>query len=225
MLGVAASATPAAEAVAVGEARGFLHSGQWWGLYLASTVLVLACYAAILRQQLARARGAKPTVLDSLRRSFAGLLPMVGVVLPCSLLLLPGLVLGYTAGWVGVPVLLAGVAALMYFAFGIHALLDEGLAPLAALRRSVALVRGNALATAGLLAAALAAVLVFVMLTGILMAVAMNLAGRDAQTSHAGLTFSRWLMAGVLALPVVYAGAVSVSAWRTLTRKGPANGA
>jgi hypothetical protein len=42
----------------------------------------------------------------------------------------------------------------------------------------------------------------------------MNLAGQGAQTSHAGLSFSRWLMAGLLALPVVYIGAVTVTAWR-----------
>jgi hypothetical protein len=71
------------------------------------------------------------------------------------------------------------------------------------------------------LGATLAAVLVFVLLTGILMAVVMNLAGQGAQASHTGLSFSRWLMAAVLSLPVVYIGAATVTAWRAATRTGP----
>jgi hypothetical protein len=47
----------------------------------------------------------------------------------------------------------------------------------------------------------------------------MNLAGQGAQTSHAGLSFSRWLMAGLLSLPVVYIGAVTVTAWRVAIRR------
>lgn len=216
VLGVAAGATPGAEAVTLGEERGFLHSGEWWGLYAASTVLMLICYAGILRQQLARARGTRLGVLDSLRRSLAGLLPTLGVVLPCVALLLPGLALMYTGWKLGVPMLLAGMAVLMYLLFSWPAQIEERLGVLAALRRSATLVRGRFLAVAAIVAATLAAVLVFVLLTGILMAVVMNLAGQDAQSSHAGLTFSRWLMAGVLSLPVVYWGAVSVSAWRAL---------
>ncbi|MGC4028625.1 MAG: hypothetical protein QM696_07130 [Steroidobacteraceae bacterium] len=217
VLGVAAGATPGAEAVAAGEGRGFLHSGEWWGLYAASTVLMLICYAGILRQQLARAAGARLGVLDSLRRSLAGFLSTLGVVLPCVAVLLPGLALMYAAGWIaGLPALLAGILALMYLAFGGLAQLDEGLGASAALRRSVQLVRGRVVAVAGIFGTLLAAVLVFVLLAGILMAVVMNLAGGGAQQTHAGLAFSRWLMAGLLSLPVVYVSAVSVSAWRAL---------
>jgi uncharacterized membrane protein len=109
-----------------------------------------------------------------------------------------------------VPGLIATV--LLFFAW--PALIDEHLDPIAAIRRSIALVRGRFLQIAGVVAALVAAILVFVLLTGIFMAVIMNLVGQGAQTGHAGLTFSRWLMAAVLSVPVVYVGAVSVVAYR-----------
>lgn len=219
LMGVAAGATPGAEAVSMGEARGLAHGGQWWGLYVASNVLMLICYAGILRQQLARLRGQKLGILDSLRRSLGGLLPTLGVVLPCIAVLLPGLALVYGAGGLaGLPVLAAGVIALLYLAFAVPAQMEERLAPMAALQRSVALVRGRLLAMLGIAGALLAAVLVFVLLTGILMAVVMNLAGQGIQTSPGGLAFSRWLMAAILSLPVVYAGAVGTQAWHAATQ-------
>lgn len=204
IVGVAASGTPGAEALASGEGRGFLHSGQWWGLYAASTLLMLICYGAILRRQLAHAAGRRLPVLDCLRQSAASLPATLGVVA----LSLAAVLLGFIA------LVLPGIAALVFFFFAWPAQVDADLGPLAALRRSTELVRGRFLQVAGVLGATMAAVLVFVLLTGILMAVVMNLAGQGAQTSHGGLSFSRWLMAGVLALPVVYVGAVSVAAYR-----------
>lgn len=208
VLGVAASATPGAEAVASGEGRGFLHSGEWWGLYMASTVLVLLCYAGILRQQLARMRGHRLGLLDSLRASLRGLLPTLGVMLISLLAVVAGLAL----------FVLPGLAALVLLFFAWVAQIDEGLGPVAAVRRSVEQARGRFLAIAGIVGAVVAAVLVFVLLTGIFMAVVMNLAGQGAQTSQGGLALSRWLMAAVLSLPVVYVGAVTVSAWRAAVR-------
>ena len=70
------------------------------------------------------------------------------------------------------------------------------------------------------MAATIAAILVFVLLSGILLAVVMNLAGIGAGTGHTGLSLSRWLMAAVLSLPVVYAGAVTVAAWNAAARPG-----
>lgn len=204
VLGVAASATPGAEAVSNGEPRGFLHSGEWWGLYTASTVLVLICYAGILRQQLARSVGKRLGVFESLRASLKGLLPTLGVMLATLAAVLGGLLL----------LVLPGVVALVLLFFSWVAQIDEHLGPVDALRRSLALVRGRFLAVAGIIGTVVAAVLVFVLLTGIFMAVVMNLAGQGAQTSHGGLALSRWLMAAVLSLPVVYVGAVTVSAWR-----------
>jgi hypothetical protein len=118
---------------------------------------------------------------------------------------------------------LPGLAALVWLFFAWVAQLDARLSPVAALRRSVALVRGRFFAVAGIVGATLAAILVFVLLTGILMAVVMNLAGLPAQTSHTGLSFSRWLMAAVLALPVAYVGAVSVVAYRAALSGAPAS--
>lgn len=204
VLGVAASATPVAEAGASSEGHGFLHDAQWWGLYAASSVLTLICYAGILRQQLALSRGQAPRVLDSLRDSVAGLPATIGVVLLVLLAVAAGMAL----------LVLPGIVALVLFFLAWTAQLDERLDPLAALLRSCRLVRGRFFAVAGVIGAAVAAVLVFVLLTGILLAVVMNLAGPGAQSGHAGLSFSRWLMAGLLAVPVVYVSAVNVAAWR-----------
>ena len=63
------------------------------------------------------------------------------------------------------------------------------------------------------MAAVLAVVIVFTLLVGILLAVVMYLAGQGDQPEHAGLSLSRWLMACIVAVPVVYAGAVSVAAY------------
>jgi hypothetical protein len=213
LIGVAASGTPGAEAIASGEGRGLLHSGQWWGLYAASTVLMLICYAGILRQQLAFASGGRLGALDSMRRSVAGLPGTFAVLLMVLLMVLVGTVL----------LVVPGCAALVWLFFAWTAQIDEHLGPLAALRRSIALVRGRFLAVAGIAGAALAAVLVFVLLSGILLAVVMSLAGPGAQTGHTGLSVSRWLMAALLSLPVVYVGAVSVAAWRTALSVVPAS--
>jgi hypothetical protein len=216
LLGVAASGLPGAEAVATGEGRGFAHGATWWALYAASTLLMLLCYSGVLRQQLARSAGRRLGILASLRDSLVGALPTLGVVLIVVLLAVAGCVL----------LVLPGIAALALTFLAWPAQLEEGLRPLPALRRSVALARGRLMAIAGILGATIAAVLVFVLLTGILLAVVMNLAGPDAQAGHAGLSFSRWLMSALLALPVVYVGAVNVAAWRAaLAEPSPAAGA
>jgi hypothetical protein len=204
LLGVVASGTPGAMAVASGEERGFLHSGQWWGLYAASTVLMLICYGGILRLQLARSVGSRLGPLAALAQGVTGLLPALAVVVLVLVALLAGLVL----------LVLPGLAVLVWFFFAWTAQIEERLGPVAALRRSVALCRGRFMAVAGVVGATVAAVLVFVLLTGILLAVVMNLAGVATPTGHAGLSISRWVMAALLSVPVVYVGAVSVAAWR-----------
>lgn len=206
VLGVAAGATPGAEAVASGEPRGFVHSPQWWGLYAASTVLTLICYGGVLRQQLALARGSRVAMFESMKQAAIGLPGALGVVLPVTLAVAAGLML----------LVIPGLVLLVFGFFTWVAQVDGGLSPLAAIRRGIHAVRGRFLATAGIVAAAIAAILVFVLLSGILLAVVMNLAGVGMDPGHAGLTFSRWLMAALLSLPVVYAGAVTVSAWNAL---------
>jgi hypothetical protein len=165
---------------------------------------MLLCYGGVLRQQLALARGERVGLLDSLRLSLRELLPSLALVL-----------MSMTVIAVGTLLLVApGIAAVVLLFFAWPALLAERLNPLAAIQRSIALVRGRFMAVAGVVGALAAAVLVFVLLTGILMAIIMTLAGPGAQTGHAGLSFSRLLMAAVLAVPVVYVGAVSVVAYR-----------
>jgi hypothetical protein len=203
VVGVAASGTPGAEAPLSIEPRGYLHDPQWWGLYAASTVLMLICYGAILRQQLALARGARLSVFESMKQAAIGLPGTLGVVLPVTLAVAAGIAL----------LVIPGIVVLVYGFFAWVAQIDARLSPLAAIRRGINEVRGRFLATAGIVAAAIAAILVFVLLVGILLAVVMNLAGVGAGSGHAGLSFSRWLMATVLSLPVVYAGAVTVAAW------------
>jgi hypothetical protein len=207
ILGVAASGVPGAEAAASG-AHGLMHDPQWWGLYAASTILTLICYSGVLREQLALARGQRIGALDALRSGLIGLPQTLGVLIPTLIAIVVG----------GCLLIIPGLLALVYTTFAWIAQIDENLGPTAALRRSVELVRGRTLQVAGIIGALAAAVVVFVLLTGILMAIVMNLAGQGAQTSHAGLSFSRWLMAGLLSLPVVYIGAVTVTGWRVAVR-------
>ncbi|MEO8308614.1 MAG: hypothetical protein ABI616_11320 [Pseudomonadota bacterium] len=205
VLGVAASGVPGAEAVAHGDTHGLVHGADWWGLYLASNVLMLICYSGVLRKQLALARGEGIGALKALQEGLIELPQSIGVLI----LTMIGILVG------GVLLIVPGLLALVYTNFAWIAQIDEKLGPTAAIRRSVELVRGRVLAVAGIIGALAAGVLVFVLLTGILMAIVMNLAGRDAQESHVGLSFSRWLLAGILSLPVVYIGAVTITAWRT----------
>jgi len=232
IVGVAAGATPGAEAAMTGAPRGFVHTREWWGLAFASTVLTLICYGAVLRHQLALAEGGRPQVLDSLRRAAVDVPFVVVVVLLLAVPLLPAML---ATAWHGFDVqaalltLLAG-AVMIYGWFAWPALVDPDVqagmqgshswesrrrSPLGALACSVRAVRGRWRAVAGVAGALIAAVLVFVMLTGIFIGMVMELGGQASPTAQ-GLAISRWLMAVILAVPVVYGGAVTVSAWRAL---------
>jgi hypothetical protein len=102
----------------------------------------------------------------------------------------------------------------LYVFFSWPALLAERLSPWGALRRSILLVRAHFTQVAALAGLMLAIVLVFGMLTGIFIGEIMALAGPQAQSSHAWSSLSRWLMGGVVALPIVYVSAVSITAFR-----------
>jgi hypothetical protein len=208
VLGAAASDAPRAEAHRRGlDLWHLLATAEGVGLFAGSTVLLLICYAGILRQQLGWSVGRRCGVLQSLRDSLVGLLPTLGLYLLLLVTVVPGLVL-----------VLPGLGLLVLFFFAWVTLLEEKLSPLAALRRSVALVRGRFLAVATIVAAVLAAVIVFTLLVGILLAVVMYLAGQGDRPEHAGMSLSRWLMACIVAVPVVYVGAVSVAAFRAAVR-------
>lgn len=218
MMGVAAGATPGAESVMRGEMRGFEHSSEWWGVTAASIVLTLICYGAVLRQQLALLAGERLPVLDSMRKAALDV-PFVLLVLVLLLVpLAPAMWITAMQGFgaLAAALTLGGFALLAYALFAWPALVSERLTPWAALGRSIALVRGRWLSVAYLLLTLAAVVFVFTLLIGIFIGVVMGLAGQDVPTGG-GLAFSRWLMALILCVPVVYAGAVTVTAWRVVS--------
>jgi hypothetical protein len=217
ILGVAAGATPGSEAAMSGAGRSAAWTREWWGLTAASIVLTLVCYGAVLRQQMALAEGHRPPVLDSLRRAAMDV-PFVLVLLVLLLVpLVPAVLLTAWRGFDGLAALLtvAACALLIHAWFAWPELLARGVGPPGALAASARLVRGRWWAVAQVALAVLAAVLVFVLLTGIFIGVVMGLAGQAAPDAR-GLALSRWLMALILAMPVVYGGAVTVSAWRAV---------
>ncbi len=235
VIGVAAGATPGSEAALSG-ARSQTYSADWWGLTFASTVLTLICYGAVLRDQLSLAQGARRPVLDSIRQAAVDVPFVVLLLLLMLLPLIPAMLVTAQQGFRLTAALLTVAACLvLVFAwFAWPALVAADLdadargaqavrarAPLRALRRSLELVQGRWTAMAYVAGTLLAAVLVFVLLTGILLGMVMELAGR-ATATPGGLALSRWLMAVLLAVPVVYGGAVTVTAWRALSGEGRA---
>ena len=208
ILGVAASATPGAEAVASGEGRGIVHSGEWWGLYFASTVLMLICYGGILRQQLARARGESLGVMDSLRQAVIGLPGTAGVVILTLLVVLAGCM-----AW-SFPGSSRCAAVLRLDADRRQA------APLAALRRSSssqAPLFGRRRRDRHTLAAFWCRAA-----HRDPHAVVMNRLVRGL-TTHTGLSFSRWLRPPCCHAGV-YIGAATVSAWQVGFARFPRSG-
>lgn len=232
IVGVAAGATPGAEAAMSGTARALAYTREWWGLAIASTVLTLICYGAVLRQQIALAEGTRAAPLDSIRQAAMDAPFVLVILLLLALPLLPAMLATILRGFDVLSALLTLVAAaLMLFGWFAWPALVEGdmpggnraaqgphmrrRSPWAALACSARAVHGRWRAVALVAGALLAAVLVFVLLTGIFIGVVMGLAGQDAPDAE-GLALSRWLMALILAIPVVYGGAVTVSAWRAL---------
>jgi hypothetical protein len=207
LVAVCATGAPGAESIRSGEGRGLDHSAEWWGVYFASALLTLACYGAVMLRQQALATGAVLRTFDALRRS-ALLLP---VSVGCAIVTLAAVVLGL------VLLVLPGLAAIVWLCFAWTAVLSEGLGPLQAARRSIALVRGRFLQLAAILGAALAAVLVFLLLAGIFFGVAMSIAGQDA--SGVALAVSRVLFLALLSLPVMYLSATVVSAYQAIIRQ------
>jgi hypothetical protein len=216
MIGVAAGATPRAEAVASGTASAFLRSREWWGLCAASTVLVLICYGGVLRQQLQLAAGTQPQLLESLRRAARDVPYVLVLLLACALPLAPAAISTALRGFDVLALLLtaAGCSLLVYVFLAWPALSARDLTPWAALAAAIAMVRGRWREYTGVVGILLVVVLVFLLLAGILIGMVMGLAGQGSTPTPAGLAASRWLMAPVLAAPVVYATAVAVVLFR-----------
>lgn len=225
ILAAAASAVPEAEASASRAAGLQPHGREWWGVLLASTVLTLLCYDTLLRLQVAAIDRARPAVLETMRRSMLALPATLGLLLLSLAPLLPPLwwIAARGFGWLPLLLLLGGLCGLLFVFFAWPVQIVERASPWAALTRSILLVRSNFTQVAMLAGVLLAAVLVFSQLTGIFIGIVMTVAGPEAQASHTWLSVSRWLMAGVLAVPIVYVGAVSVTAYRhATTPHGPA---
>jgi hypothetical protein len=223
IVGVAACATPGSESVSSGEGYGFTHGREWWGLLVASMLLTLICYGGVLQQQLALAGGRRALLLDSLRDAAKSLPSSLGLMLLLSLPLAPAMLVTAARGF-GVLAALLTLLALVLLVLALlawPALLAGGLSPFAALAVSYGIVMPRWRFFLNLAATLLAAILVFVLLAAILIGVVMNLAGQGVPTP-AGLALSRWLMALILAVPVVYAGAVTVTALQ-MFRPAPAS--
>jgi len=221
ILAAAASAVPQAETAANRAAGLPVHTREWWGVLLATTALTLICIEALLRVQVAMAERSRAVVMESMRRSVAAL-PGTFVLLLLSMApLLPPLLWINMRGvnWVAGLWLLAGLFGLLFVFFAWPLRVAEGAAPWDALRRSILLVRRHFAQVATLAGVMLAAVLVFTQLTAIFIGLIMKIAGPEAQTSHAWLSVSRWLIAGVIAIPLIYMGAVSVAAYRQTARR------
>jgi hypothetical protein len=177
---------------------------------------MLICYGAVLRQQLALAAGARPQLLESLRGAARDLPSVFVLVLMWLLPFVPAAVTNALRGFDAIAVVLTllAMALLVYAVPAWPALIAQNVAPWTALATSLRMVRGRWRDYAGLVGVLLTAVLVFVLLAGILLGMVMGLAGQGTQPSSGGLALSRWLMALVLAVPVVYAAAVCVTAFR-----------
>lgn len=216
VLAAAASAVPQAETAASRAAGLPLHTREWWGVLLATTALTLICIESVLRLQLAAMQHGRAAAMESMRRSVASLPGTFALLLLSMAPLLPALLWISLRGanllsalW-----LLAGLGGLLFVFFAWPIRAAEGVSPWHALGRSILLVRAHFTQVLMLAGVMLAAVLVFAQLTGIFIGLIMKIAGPQAQTSHAWLSMSRWLMAGVIAVPLIYMGAVSVAAYR-----------
>lgn len=221
VVAAAASAMPNAEAAARRIAGAPQHDREWWMLLVAVTALVLICNGAILRIQLFQARGERQDAMASLRAAFASL-PATFLFLLMAFAPLAPPVLWVSmgqSGVVGALLLLLALAGMLLLFFGWPAMAAQGISPWAAVRRSILLVRSRYAQVAALAGLLLASIIVFALLASIFIGSVIMIAGPSAQTNANWLAASRWLMAGVLAMPIVYAGAVSITAWRCV--EGP----
>jgi hypothetical protein len=203
LIGVAASGSPQAAKVS---------GGEWWGLYAASALLMLICYGGVLLRQLALSQGGVLPPFEALRLATRRLPQSAATAALLCAPLGAAVALATRGNAVALLLLVPGLALAAWLALAWPAALAEGLGPVAALRRGAALVRGQVLRMAGLVAAAFAAVLVFVLLAGILLGVVMSIAGMQGPTGALQLGVSRLLIAGLIAVPVVWLGAV----WATV---------
>lgn len=188
---------------------------EFWGVMFARTLLVLICYAAMLRIQMALAAREQPRLRQCLSDAVRDLPAVIVIVIFWVLPFLPAMALTAWRGfdWLALLMTCAASALVIHVLPAWPALIAGNAGPWAALTASLKLVRGRWVELAGVVMTLLAALLVFLLLAGILVGMVMNLAGQGAP-GPAGLAASRLLIAVALAVPVVYAGAAAVAIWR-----------
>lgn len=199
-----------------------MHGSQWWGVTIATTLLVLVCQGGVVLRQHALARGAALSPFEAMRLSAMRLLQSLGTaLLLCAPMLFAMAYVGRSPIVVAVVGTLAA-AWLAWMAFAWPAAILEPCDPWSALKRAAGLARGRLGAVLLLQVVAFSCVLVFVLLAGILLGVVMSIAGMGgASAGGAQLGLSRLLLAALCAFPVVWLGAVWVTAYRQLRAGQP----
>ncbi len=190
-------------------------------MYVASAALMLVCQGAMLIRQHSLAMGMPLPLIDALRRAVFRL-PTHGttaliVVLPLAL----SMALAPVEGVASLVLLPVGLALLVWQAFAWPAAVLDGAMPIEALRIGARVARGRWRELLGLVATAYAGVLVFVLLAGIGVGIVMGIAGMSPNPGGLMVGFSRILLAAVIAVPVVWLGAVWTTAYLAVRAAQP----
>ncbi|MEO7773982.1 MAG: hypothetical protein ABIT36_12595 [Steroidobacteraceae bacterium] len=213
VLGICAGGAPQALAAATHRS----YDLQWWLAYGLGSLVMLACYAAIILRQHALRIGVRASTLSCLARAVRRLpalvlnsvLAFVVMVLGLVMLVIPGLVISN------------------YLLLAWPALLCEERGPLDALLRSWQLVSGNFWRMGKLLTIATMGLLVFVILAGVFAGVLLVVAQAggasmipDAQGGLSIGSVATVVLALMLAPPVLYTCAIIVAAYVSLSADG-----
>jgi hypothetical protein len=240
--GVCAGGAPQAFARATGHS----HDLQWGLVYGASNAIMLICYGAVILRQHALLTGGDAALARCVRVSLARLpatvlsllLVLAPLLAPLALMSVTGRVVGGHASLAGAvlarPLVQAGGLLLLLLALGAAhyllftwpAVLLERRGPVAALSRSVQLVRGNFWPLAGLVGSAAAGVVVFVILAGVFAGVFMLVAQAGAASAPVYRSpgprtgaIATVVLSLLLVCPVQYLCAIGVAAFTGLARR------
>jgi hypothetical protein len=195
---------------------GQLPGHEWWGIVFARTMLVLICYGAMLRQQVQLSAAGRPRLRQSLTDAVRDLPAVVVIVAAWLLPFAPAMATTASRGFDWLSLLLTIAASVLVAPLlpAWPALLAGTPGPWLALVASVRLVRGQWLQVCAVVLTLLAGILIFLLLASIMIGMVMNLAGQGIHPTAGALAISRVLIALVLAVPVIYAGATAIVTWR-----------
>jgi hypothetical protein len=199
LLAICAGGAPQAFALTTGHS---LDLG-WWLVYVASTLLMLLCYGAIILRQHGLLVGADRVLDSGIGASLLGSARQLPGVLLLMLLALPMLLAGLAL--LVVPGLAVGVCLLLAWPM----VLVERVGPLAAMQRAAQHLRGHFWRVLAAFAIAGAGVLVFVVLAGVFAGVIM-LAAQANATSAGARAFGTLVLSLIMVPPVLYLCAVLV---------------